>query len=121
MSKKFEILLMDSTHTTLSNIPITTLLTVTYAGFGVPVGFLISTNEDTMAYSIFLRELFSNGNAPDAIMVDKSDAEIKAIRSFGENQKVNTVVVICYFHVLQAIQRYFRSHSMQEQEMKIII
>ena len=112
---------MDSTYATLANIPLTTLLAITYGGFGVPVAFMISTNEDSTAYFTFLDELFAGATPPEAIMVDKIDAELKAIREFAIKHKSNTVSVVCYFHVLQAIQKYLKMASVMNSEASVII
>ena len=115
---------MDSTFITIDNFPLTTLLGVDFGGFGVPLAFMISTNEDWGSYATLLTEVFTQDFIiPDAIVVDKSDAEIKAIKEFPlpTSESRRPISIVCYFHVLQAVKRYMRSNSVVEEVSKVVL
>ncbi len=110
-------MLMDSTYLTLCGFPLSTLLAISFGGYGVPIAFMISTLEDTSAYLQLLNSLTTL--RPDAIVVDKSDAEIKAIKEFARGGK--PCPIVCYFHIIQAIKRNLSSSNLTGQEGQVVL
>ncbi|MFZ4611851.1 MAG: hypothetical protein ACOYNM_18705, partial [Gemmataceae bacterium] len=78
-------------------------------GHGHPVAFMVSSSEDQEAVKHLLTETFKKSQVPDGkggtrsaplyVVIDQNAAEIAAVEASG------AIVVFCYFHVTQAIQR----------------
>ncbi|XP_047129191.1 uncharacterized protein LOC124809264 [Hydra vulgaris] len=100
-----EMIQMDATYKTNNyRYPLFTLLVEDCDGVGQPIAFAIMTSEDQNHIEKFL-EYFAECNdisKTQCVVVDKDVAEINAINKCWNNVKV----LICYFHVLRAIDRH---------------
>lgn len=91
-----------------------TLLVEDGEGRGQPVAFAILAREDQEHIETFLT-LFMNENDMSqtvVTVVDKDMAEINAIKKCWPT----THLVICYFHVLRAIDRYLATSALSQSD-----
>lgn len=88
-------------------IPLFTLLVEDGNGVGQPVAFGLMTTEDQAHIEGFLNffKKHNDTSTTKCIVVDKDLAEINAIKSVLGHVHV----IICYFHVLRAIDRHLTS------------
>jgi len=87
--------------------PLTSIIVPDRAGEAVPVMYMVSSCETHTEIQILL-EHFKLTFAPQRIIIDKSDAEMKAVVNvFGKG-----VPRLCYFHVKQARRAIVRASSL---------
>lgn len=106
---------MDAKHgTNPHGYPLYSLSVSDEHGKGVPGAFMITSSESADTVKLFLetvkqkiREDFAEQDSEpfqfSHAMIDKSKAEIAACN------ELNIFYVLCYFHVLQELQRFLRS------------
>jgi hypothetical protein len=95
---------------------------VSYGGHGIPIAFMVSTNEDTNAYLTFLTSVFDSEFHPDVVVVDKSDAEINAINIFRTRLKTaSPTPMVCFFHVMHAVHRHMRSSGIDPETAQVVM
>ena len=85
---------------------------------------MISTNEDTAAYLTLINSIFDGKFHPEVIVVDKSDAEINAINQFRlslGSSSTTPVPMVCYFHVLQAINRHMKVEGIEGNVAQVVL
>ncbi|XP_076144157.1 uncharacterized protein LOC143126130 [Alosa pseudoharengus] len=85
------------------------LLLVNQTGRGVPFAYLIMSHESSATLQLCLTKLCSrNPNFyPRSVMIDRDLKELNAIRQVFPNTKV----LLCWFHVLQAVHRWLTSRD----------
>ncbi|KAG9283804.1 hypothetical protein AMEX_G2612 [Astyanax mexicanus] len=73
-------------------------------GQGIPVSFFILSEESSDILKVCLQKLHEAADCltPRCVMVDRDMKEIKAIKAVFPN----TSVLLCWFHVLQAVHRW---------------
>ncbi|XP_048035534.1 uncharacterized protein LOC125261036 isoform X2 [Megalobrama amblycephala] len=98
------IIFLDATHCVNQyNFPLYTLAIRDDHGHGVPVAFIVTSNEKEATLEIALQQLRRVcPTAPRCFMVDKDMCEINASRKvFPESD-----ILLCWYHVMQAIVRW---------------
>ena len=116
-AKYGEVLQLDAAYKTNNmRYPLFTLLVEDGDGLGQPVAFAIMAREDQSHVEGFLKYF---GEANDmsrthCVVVDKDMAEINAVKKCW-----NFPVLICYFHVLRAIDRHLASTNMSAEEKEL--
>ena len=114
-----KLVLMDATYkTTMYAIPLFFVCVHTNVGYKVVAEFMCQTEDQaSISEALAILRGWNPTWNPDFFMVDYSTAEIGAI----ENQFPGSVVYICDFHRIQALQRWVRTKknnlSSAEQEM----
>jgi hypothetical protein len=101
---------LDSTHNmNRYGFPLTTLMRKDKSGCGIPVAHIVSSTEREQDIAKFLSivNVTNDSFQPGAIVVDKSFAEINAVRKIFPKCEL----VLCYFHVTQAIEKWMNGRS----------
>ena len=75
---------------------------------GCPIAHSISASKNQNVTKDFLT--FVQDNIPElrieTIIIDKDEAELAGIRQFENHVKYKVTVFLCFFHTMQAVQRY---------------
>ncbi|XP_056587061.1 uncharacterized protein LOC130407814 isoform X4 [Triplophysa dalaica] len=97
------IIFLDATHCVNQyNFPLYTLAIRDDYGHGVPVAFIVTSNEKESTLGLALQQFRRVCPAPRCFMVDKDMCEINALRRvFPESD-----ILLCWYHVMQAVVRW---------------
>jgi len=96
--------------------PLYTLLVEDGHGIGQPVAFALMAREDQAHIEEFLN-YFATCNSLDntqCVVTDKDLAEINAVK-----KSWNVPVLMCYFHVLRAIDRHLAGTQMTAEDKEL--
>lgn len=116
-AKYGEMVQLDATYKTNNmRYPLYTLLVEDGHGVGQPVAFGLLAREDQNHIEHFLNYFAECNNLENTqcVITDKDMAEINAV-----NKCWKVPVLICYFHVLRAIDRHLASTQMSSDEKEL--